>query len=150
MRIPYHHQERIYTCGAASLRMAFEALGIKKTEKQMARLLGTNKIKGTWEKDFPRLAERYKLKYSVEHNGSINDLKKLYKKGYILIVCFYDRKEREDHYAVVKKINSKEIHLLDPWNGPDKMYKISNFKKMWKTISEKDLKWFIALKKGEK
>src|SRR3989344_5537084 len=143
MRIPYHYQETAYTCGATSLKMVFESFGIEKTEKQMARLLGTNKVKGTWEKDFPRLAEKYKLIYVVEHKGSIKDLKNFYKEGYKIILCFHLPKEGEDHYAVLKKIDSKEIHLLDPWSGPDKIYPINYFKKIWKTVSEKDLRWFI-------
>lgn len=148
MKIPYHEQESAYTCGAASLRMAFEYFGIKKSEKQMARLLGTNKVKGTWEKDFPRIAEKYKLSYVVEHDGSLKDLIEFYNEGHVIIICFHDPTEKEDHYSVIKKINKKEILLADPWFGPEKKFKTSFFKKIWRTISEKDLRWFIALKQN--
>ncbi|MBN2368173.1 C39 family peptidase, partial [Candidatus Woesearchaeota archaeon] len=39
--IPYHAQQTNYTCGTASMRMILEYFGIKKTEKQLARILHT-------------------------------------------------------------------------------------------------------------
>ena len=147
MIFPYHKQEGAYTCGAACMRMVFEKLGIKKTEKQMVRLLGTNKVKGTHEKEFPRIAEKYKINYLVERKGRISDLKKLFKENWLIIVCYHNPNEDEDHYSVFRSINNTHIHLYDPWSSPDHRFKITYFKKMWKTEFEKDLRWFIALKK---
>ena len=149
-KFPYHEQEKSYTCGAASMRMALEYLGIKKTEKQVVRLLGTNKVKGTWEEDFPKLVEKYRLNYVVKHRGSISDLKRLHKNGYVVIVCYYPG-DKIDHYSVIKKIDNKKIYLYDPWygsrGGPNESYKLSYFEKIWKTEKEKDLRWLIAIKK---
>ncbi|MBI3623730.1 C39 family peptidase [Candidatus Pacearchaeota archaeon] len=147
MVFPYHKQESAYTCGAACMRMVFEKLGIKKSEKQMKRLLGTNKIKGTAEKEFPRIAEKYKINYIVERRGKLSDLKKLHKEGWLIIVCYHNIKENVDHYSVLRKIDNTYIHLYDPWSFPDHKFKISYFKKIWKTKAEKDLRWFIALKR---
>jgi predicted double-glycine peptidase len=147
MVFPYHSQETSYTCGAACMRMAFEKLGIKKSEKQMARLLGTNKVNGTTEKDFARIAEKYKFNYLVEHRGTLKDLKKFLKNDYVVIVCFHYLPEDIDHYSIIRKIENGEIHLTDPYIGPDHKYKIDYFEKIWKTVSEKDKRWFIALKK---
>jgi len=144
---PYHKQESSYTCGAASMRMALEYLGIKRSEKQVARLLGTNKVKGTWEKEFPKLAERYRLSYVVNHRGAISDLKRLNKKGYVIIICFHHPVDKIDHYSVIREIAEGKIHLYDPWKGPDSVYKLSYFDKIWRTEQEKDLRWLIAIKK---
>jgi len=147
MTFPYHKQETAYTCGAACMRMAFERFGIKKTEKQMMRLLGTNKVKGTWEKRFPKIAEKYKLTYLVKRKGSIRDLKKLNKGGWTIVVCFYHPSQKTDHYAILKKFEGNHIYFYDPWLGPEHHYKTDYFEKIWKTTREKDLRWFIALKK---
>ena len=64
MKFPYYKQEREYSCGAAAMRMVLENLGIKKSENEIIKYLGTNKTKGTMNKDFPRLAEKFKLNYS--------------------------------------------------------------------------------------
>lgn len=146
MVLPYHKQESVYTCGAACMRIAFEKLGIIKTEKQMVKLLGTNKIVGTHEKDFPRLAEKYKINYIVERSGKISELKRLLKNGWIIIVC-YNNPALGDHYSLIRKIGKTEMHLYDPWISPDKKFKINYFKKMWRTKFEKDLRWFFAMKK---
>ena len=149
-KFPYHEQEKSYTCGAASMRMALEHLGIKKTEQQVAKLLGTSKVRGTWEKDFPKIAEKYRLSYVVKHNGSIRDLKRLYKKEYVIIVCYHPGDEI-DHYSIIRSIGEEKIHLYDPWygkhGGPDETYKVSYFDKIWRTQQEKDIRWLIAIKR---
>lgn len=147
--LPYHHQETEYTCGAASMRMIFENLGIKKTEKQMVKLLGTNKVRGTWEKEFPKLAEKYKFTYIVERKGTIKDLKKYLKEGFKIIICYDVVYEGVGHYAILKNINSKTVVLTDPWYGKDHEYKINYFKKIWKTPNEHDLRWFFGIKKNK-
>jgi ABC-type bacteriocin/lantibiotic exporter with double-glycine peptidase domain len=129
------------------MRMAFEKLGIRKTEKQMARLLGTNKVMGTHEKEFPKIAEKYRINYLVERKGKISDLKKLHKNKWIIIVCYNNPAEDEDHYSIIRKIEGGLIHLYDPWSSPDHKFKITYFKKIWKTEFEKDLRWFFALKR---
>ena len=45
MAFPFHKQETNYTCGSAAMRMALESAGIKKSEKQVEKLLSTNKIR---------------------------------------------------------------------------------------------------------
>jgi ABC-type bacteriocin/lantibiotic exporter with double-glycine peptidase domain len=141
--IPYYKQETEYTCGAACTRMALASFGIKKSEKQIAKLLKTNKKIGTWHKNIAELAEKYKFNYFVERNGKINDIRKMQKRGWRIIVCY--NYEGVPHYAIVKKINWHSIYLLNPLSTKKERYLIPRFKKRWKDREEKQ--WFIAIKK---
>lgn len=131
------------------MRMALAALGIMKTEKQVAKLLSTNKIRGTWHKRFPIVAEEFKLSHVSMRNAGIKELKRYQNKGFIIIVCYYYPPEKVDHYSVLKKIDSNYIHFYDPFFGPEHKYSISHFLKIWKSDPRYDneKRWFFAVKK---
>lgn len=149
MKFPYYKQETKYTCGAAAMRMILECLGIKKTEKQIVKLLGTNQVRGTWNKDFPILVEKYKLNYTVRRKASIKDMKSCLKQGYYIIVCYFYPPEKVDHYSVVKKIDTKNIYFWDPWFGPNHSYSLKKFKTIWKCDKrfDNEKRWLFAVKK---
>lgn len=146
-KIIFHKQETCWTCGPAVMRMALEGMGIKKSEKQLARILKTNKIRGTWPKDLPRIAEKYSLNYAIKRNATIEDLKYFKKQGYFIIICYYIPKDKVDHYSILKKIDSEYIYFYDPWFGPDHKYSLKYFLKIWKSDPkyENTKRWFIAL-----
>ena len=143
----YFKQETNYTCGAAAMRMVLSTIGIKKSEKQVAKILKTNKVRGTWVKYFPILAEKYYLSYSVQRNSTIKILREYSKKGYKIIVC-YSPTKRSDHFSVIQKIGLKYIYFYCPWYGTNTKYLIKDFKKMWHSHKkyEDEKKWFIAIK----
>lgn len=130
------------------MRMVLETLGIKRSEKQLVKSLETNKIVGTWEFELPKLAEKYRLTYLVERNGTIEDLQRCLEEGFKIIVCYYIIQERTAHYSVIHRIESENIYLYDPWFGPDHRLQLVYFKKVWESdpVHEKDKKWFIAIK----
>ena len=150
MFFPFHKQETKYTCGSASMRMALESAGIKKSEKQVEKLLRTNKVRGTWHKDFSRLAEKYLLNYVTKRNSSINDLVEYQKKGFTIIICYFYPSEKVDHYSVLKKIDKHFIYFWDPWFGPEHKYSLKYFKTVWKSDPKYDneKRWFFALKRA--
>jgi ABC-type bacteriocin/lantibiotic exporter with double-glycine peptidase domain len=149
MKFPYYKQETNYTCGACAIRMALEGFGIKKSEKQISKLLGTNKIRGTWPRELPKLAEKFKLNYFVGRNSKIEDLEYYLKNNFIIIVAYWYPLEKVDHYSVVKKIDEKFIYFWDPWFGEEHKYTLTYFKKIWKSDKKFDNEksWFIAIKK---
>ncbi|HLD58959.1 MAG TPA: C39 family peptidase [archaeon] len=150
MKFPFFKQETQYTCGAASMRMALAFLGIEKTEKQVARLLHTNKVRGTWHESFPKAAERFKLNYFVQRNSSIEGMKMLQKHGFVIIVSHMAlQEEKEGHYAVLKKIGKDSISFFDPWFGENKKYSLNTFNRIWKSDPKFDneKKWLFAVKK---
>lgn len=145
----YYAQETSYTCGPASMKMVLENFKIKKSEEQLAKLMKTNRVRGTWRKHFQDVARKYKLKLITKSHSSIKELKYLIKNNYKIIVCYYYPKEKFDHYSVVKNILKNEICFLDPWFGPNHKYHLNYFNKIWKMNPRfsKDRKWFFAVKK---
>jgi ABC-type bacteriocin/lantibiotic exporter with double-glycine peptidase domain len=143
VKIPYYKQETGYTCGAACMRMILESMGIKKSEKQVANLLKTNKMIGTWHKNIAELAEKYKFDYTIFRGATWLDLLFYKETGWRIIVCFTNR-ENFFHYCVVKKINWHSIYLLDPSAGPKERYFIPDFKKRW--YDHEGKRWFMAIK----
>ncbi|MFA5070880.1 MAG: cysteine peptidase family C39 domain-containing protein [Candidatus Pacearchaeota archaeon] len=145
----YHKQETEYTCGAASLKMILEYFGIEKTEKELMKMLKTNEVRGSLTKDFFPVLKKLKLNYLVKSNATIRELKKFQKQGYMIIVCYYLPEEKCDHYAVLRKIDFRFIHLFDPWYGPEHKLKIHDFEKLWHSDFnvEKQIRWALAIKK---
>src|SRR3989344_6115816 len=115
VEFPFYKQETKYTCGAAAMRMALEFCGIKKTENRVAKLLGTNKVRGTWHKSFPIVAEKFRLNHISMRDATIKDLREYRKKGYVIIICFFYPYEKFDHYILLKKIGKKYIYFFDPF-----------------------------------
>jgi predicted double-glycine peptidase len=146
---PFHKQETSYTCGAASLRMALEKSGISLSEKKVAKLLKTNKVRGSWTKNFPFVAECFSLNYIVCRNSSVEDLKQAQNKGYAIIVLYLYPPEKVDHYSIIRKFDKNYIYFWDPWFGPDHKYTNAYFRKIWSSDPkyEDQKKWFIGIKK---
>jgi predicted double-glycine peptidase len=145
----FFKQETNYTCGAAAMRMALHSCGISKNEKQVAKLLGTNKVRGTWHRYFSVVAEKFKLNYVTKRNSTISDLKKYLSEEYNLVVCYFYPPEKVDHYSVVKKIDKNNIYFWDPFFGEEHKYSLAYFKKVWKSDPKYDNEkaWFFAVKK---
>ena len=131
------------------MRMALGFCGIKKSEKQVAKLLGTNKVRGTWHKSFPIVAEKFRLNHVSIRNATIADLKEYQKKDFAVVICYFYPPEKVDHYSVLKKIDNKFIYFLDPFFGEEHKYLLSHFRKIWKSDPKYDNKkcWFFAVKK---
>ncbi|MBI2552154.1 C39 family peptidase [Candidatus Uhrbacteria bacterium] len=149
MRIPYYKQENLWSCGAAAMKMALGALGIKRSEAQLRRLLHTNQRFGTPNRAFPALAERLRLSYRVARRARIQDIKNMLRQGFVVIVGFTYPEDKEGHFAVVRSVERGKIRLLDPSAGPNTSYPHTKFQKIWKSFfgqDQRDQRWFIALK----
>ena len=148
--MPYHEQETEYTCGPASARMVLGSFGVEKSEKQVARLLGTKRT-GTRDKDFIKLAEKYGLSYIFKKNATVKGLRALQKRGYKIIVSYWYSPDKVGHYAVLKKIGASNVQLFDPWAGPQHSYSLSYFQKVWSWAfcpdPDTNRCWFFAVKK---
>jgi len=71
------------------------------------------------------------------------------KRGFQIITCFFVEDERVDHYTVIKKIDSEDVILQDPWFGDNYKIKKDYFEKIWFTDPnfEKRKRWIFAIKK---
>lgn len=163
-KIPFFKQETCWTCGPAVIKMFLASIGIKKSEKQLTKILKANKIVGTRQISFVNFAQKYGFKYLIGTDVDISLLKSLLDKNYFIIVSFlknvtddprYPFKLRknfameEHHLAVLWKISNGKVYLLDPSFGEDESHPIEHFVKMWSKPNyfEKTRRWFFALKK---
>lgn len=142
-------QETSWTCGPACIKMFLRLNGIKKTEKQLVKLLKTNKIVGTKNSDIYNFVKKQGFSYVITNNSSIKYLKQMLKEKYFVIVCYYIKSENIHHYSVVKRITNKKIFFLDPYFGSDFSMDLGEFEKSWGVIAKysKEKNWFIAIKK---
>lgn len=150
MHILFYKQQKDWSCGPASLRMALAAIGVYYTEQNIAKQFNINSKRGTKNKSFPLFAEQHKLNYLVSRNSTLQNIHNALKQEYIIIINYFDPKEKEGHYAVIKKLTPKKIYLLDPWHGPHHNISIKTFLLLWKSGFEKEKKWFFAIKKIHK
>lgn len=133
------------------MRMALEFCGIKKPEKQIAKWLKTNTVRGTWPKNFMAVAERLKLNHMTMRNGTFADLKKFQKEGFTILVCYYIPAEKIDHYTVLKKMDKEFIYFWDPYFGPNHNYRLAHFLKIWKSDPKfaQENGWFFGVKRAD-
>lgn len=145
--IPHFKQESIHTCGPACMRMVLAASGINKSEKQLARLMRSSTKHGTHHWEFPKLAEKLKLQYVVgQENSTLNELKSVIKKGFHVIVCYFDHEDGFGHYAVVKAVTPRYIYLLDPFEEPNFKQPLKQFIKDWYGVNTYR-GWYFGVKK---
>jgi predicted double-glycine peptidase len=151
MRFKYHRQKTDFSCGPACMKMALESLGIKFSERTLMKLMKTEPKKGTKNKVFPALAAKLGLDCFVKEKSSIPELIKKTGEGYRIIVGVYIKEEKLGHYAVLKKIDAKKVHLLDPYFGPNVSYSYAAFLKMWRNSPKEDNKkrWFAGIRKRQ-
>lgn len=145
----YHKQETKYTCGEACLKMFYNKIKVKKTERQLTIQLKPSYKYGTTQQKLIDFAKKQKFYYTSKENATIRELKKLLKEDCFIIINYLIEEENEGHYAVVKKITKEKIYLLDPYFGENHSIKLKKFEKLWNSVkvNNNKNKWFIALKK---
>ena len=146
-KIPYYKQETLYTCGPATFRMVLASLGMRMSEKKVAQVLKHTRDRFMTNASFPQAAESLGFSYRVIRNGTFAQISQALKEGYRVIVNYYHEGEEEGHFAVVRSLTSKAIGLLDPWSGPNVVYTLPHFRRVWYSGFENDKRWFFAVKK---
>jgi len=117
-------------CGPASLKMVLDYFGVKKSERDLAKLTGCTKTKGVEAKNLLKAAEKLGFKGFIKDFSKIKDIKKyILKKKIPVIVDWFS--EDEGHYSVVAGIDNKNIYLQDPELGKVRKLKIHDFKRIW-------------------
>jgi ABC-type bacteriocin/lantibiotic exporter with double-glycine peptidase domain len=113
--------------------MILDYFGIKKSEKELAKLSGCTKAKGIEAKGLLKAAERLGLKGFIKDFSEIADIKKyvLKKKIPIIVDWFSPFFNPDGHYSVVVDIGKKNIYLQDPEIGRVRVLPIETFKRLW-------------------
>ena len=147
MKIKIFKQSNPSTCGPASLRMVLDYYGIKKIEKELARLAHTTRHHGTEAKDLVKAAKALGLDGFVKNFCEIKDIKKYLDKNIPVIVTWFSG--WTGHYSVAFDIKNNNIFFKDPETAESVKMSLHIFKKLWfgvkgeiyspKTKSERDL-----------
>mgnify|MGYP001581840735 FL=1 len=145
MIIPAYKQKKKHTCGPAALRMLLAVIGVRKSEESLAKLLKTTKARGTYNTNFENAAKKLGLDSISKKNASLSDLRRL--KDYLIILNYIDPEWNVGHYAILRKIDSKYLHVIDPSDGLKKRYLIKDFRKIWRSEFGNFKRWFFAAKK---
>lgn len=139
-------------CGPASLKMVFGYYGIRKTEKEIAKMCGTTKELGTNDKSIKRVAEALGFKVEIKNNSTFEDIQNWLNKKVPVIVDWFTRGRNDytdsdiadGHYSVVVGLNDKFIYLQDPELGKIRKMRKKDFMVVWfdftgKYINPKEL-----------
>ncbi len=128
LKLRPHEQEKLDSCGTACLKIILDYYGIKKSERSLAKLCKTTK-KGTKAEDLIKAAKRFKLTGFIKENSNISELKKYVHQKIPVIVDWF--LEDDGHYAIVAKIDQRNIYLQDPSIGKIRKIKLKKFNRIW-------------------
>ena len=113
--------------------MVAEYYGIKKSEKELARLSGCTLERGTTGEGLLRCGKKIGLKGFMKDFADINDIRYyvLRKKIPVIVDWFSQSDVSDGHYSIVVHIDNKKIYLVDPEFGEIRSHNIDDFKRVW-------------------
>jgi len=132
--IKHYYQEASFSCGPASLLIAYRSLGLDHNEVAICAECGTTKEDGTdWGQMFYHTV-LMGFPAELKSNATYKDIKKDFKRGRIIVAWCTDD-EPASHYAVVSGVLDDLIELTDPGQRSEK----------WPSVMTKEEfmnKWF--------
>jgi len=132
--IPKVKQKSLW-CGPASLKAVFGFHGVDTTQKELAKIAGTDE-EGTEIEGLQKAADEYGFDLLTKDNASLNDIREALSKSTPPIVLWWS--ETDAHYGVVSRIGKNKIWFMDPYDG-----NISLDHKTWTR------NWFAFDRKGD-
>lgn len=126
-------------CGPASLKMVLDFYGVKKSEKELARLCSTDPELGTNAEGLKKAAESFGLKVEIKDNASFEDIENYLSKKIPVIVDWFtrgradysDSEVADGHYSVVVGLDKENIYLQDSEIGNLRTIRREDFLKVW-------------------
>jgi ABC-type bacteriocin/lantibiotic exporter with double-glycine peptidase domain len=105
-------------------------MGVTRSEKQVAKLVGTNKVSGESPKSLERAARKFSKEIISKDCSNWLELMRFSKTHHILI-GYWLRTDDTGHYSVVEKVTPTSITIYDPWDDKPIRYKRSYFDTVW-------------------
>jgi ABC-type bacteriocin/lantibiotic exporter with double-glycine peptidase domain len=145
---PFQETLNAGICGSASLKIVLDYYGLKKSEKELAKLCQHDKNLGVDDEKIKKAAESLGFKVSVKNNSNFRDIEKWLDKKVPVIVNWFS-KGRQDyaesevadgHYSVVAGLDEKYIYLQDPEIGKIRKLKRDDFMRVWFDFKGKYIK----------
>lgn len=148
-------------CGPASVAMAIEwSTGEKVSVEQIRKEIGYSSIDGaTSFYILGQTLKQYKVDFIILSKITLNHFIDIVKSNVLIIVCLntniidkardnskfgriYDMKS--NHYIIIKGIFDKYFKVEDPFNSPDRYYKISQ---VWEGMGGQNSEIIVVFKK---
>ena len=136
---PFQETLNASMCGPASLKIILDYYGLKKSEKELAKLCQYDKDLGVDDDKIKNTAEGLGFKVKIKNNSNFKDIENWLDKKVPVIVNWFT-KGRQDysesevadgHYSVVTGLDEKHIYLQDPEIGKIRKLKRDDFMRVW-------------------
>lgn len=126
-------------CGPAVLKMVLKYYMIDKSEKELAKIVGTTKSGGTDDKALVRVFKKFGLKSKIKNNANFSDIKKYLDKDIPVIVDWFTKGRKDypestvadGHYSIVVGLDEEFIYLQDPEIGRMRKLAKDDFLRVW-------------------
>lgn len=150
MKPKHFIQKTNYTCGPACIRMVLSKWGIEVSEEELVKQMHTNDKEGTKPEEMVSIASKFGLKVFTKQHATLEELDKLLREGWMVIVAY---SVDVPHYAVYAGSNEQHIFLNDPFFGERFAFLKKKFMNKWlinfKQCSHKSIREIIAYKLEE-
>ncbi len=140
LRVPYHQQNRDYTCGPVCLRMVLEYYGVHEDEISLSMLCGTT-IAGTSLAEIARAAEHVGFHADWKIHATQAEIRNALQQNRPVITMVDANVLHEletptalGHTIVVFAITKEGVHYHDPEEGRDQVVSLSRFSASWQNM----------------
>jgi len=138
--VPYHQQNRDFTCGPACLRMVLEYWNVQQDEVLLSMLCKTT-IAGTGLAEIAEAAQKLGFAAEWKRNAKVHDLTTSLKKG-LPIMTMVDARLLHDielpvpvgHMIVIFAIDTNTIFYHDPEAGAEQSVSRPIFIQAWENL----------------
>jgi ABC-type bacteriocin/lantibiotic exporter with double-glycine peptidase domain len=136
---PFQETLNASMCGPASLKIVLDYYGLKKSEKELAKLCQRSKDLGVDDEKIKKAAELLGFKVVIKNNSNFSDIEKWLNKKVPVIVDWFTRGRQDysesevadGHYSVAVGLDDKYIFLQDPEIGKTRKLKRDDFMRVW-------------------
>ncbi|MBI2668828.1 C39 family peptidase [Candidatus Woesearchaeota archaeon] len=115
-------------CGIACLKMVLEFYGLKKSERELAKLAQASAA-GVNAEQLVKIVRKLRFRAQVKDFCTLSDIRYFMKRKIPVIVDWFSADE--GHYSVVVRINRENIFLQDPELGQLRAMRKKTFKRVW-------------------
>lgn len=136
---PFQEKLNMGYCGPASLKMVLDYYGIKKTEDELAPLMGWDRDLGVSDQGIKKAAESFGFKVEIKNESNFEEIEKWLDKKVPVIVDWFTRGRQDytesdvcdGHYSVVSGLDDEHIYLQDPEIGHERKIEKDDFMLVW-------------------
>jgi ABC-type bacteriocin/lantibiotic exporter with double-glycine peptidase domain len=131
LKVPFHKQKNVYSCGPACLQMVFQYFKLKKSQKKISQEANTNEKSGTLHKNMVKTILKNKFYCYVNNDSTLHEVRHFIDLGIPVIVNYVEISSNDIHYAVIIGYKKDFLILNDPWNGKNLKLTDNFFKARW-------------------